>query len=122
MPGNDQSTMRVLQAAACVVVIAWGIKAASHILSIIFIALLLSYVILPFPKWLMRRFHFPKGLAIPLTVAFVAAIYLVVSVALIEASFQLRKKCLCTWNTFEPYTSDSRFSLALMEFTPPSSP
>lgn len=42
MPGNDQSTMRVLQAAAYVVVVAWGIKTASHILSIIFIALLLT--------------------------------------------------------------------------------
>ena len=92
MPGNDQSAIRVLQAAAYVVVVAWGIKAASHILSVIFIALLLTYVILPFPKWLMRRFHFPKGLAIPLTLAFVATIYLVVSVALIEASFQLREK------------------------------
>ena len=92
MPGNDQSTMRVLQAAGWVVIIAWGIKAASHILSVIFIALLLAYVILPFPKWLMRRFHFPKGLAIPLTVAFVATIYLVVSIALLEAGFQLREK------------------------------
>ena len=92
MPGNDQSPMRVLQTAACVVVIAWGIKSASHIFSIIFIALLLTYVILPFPKWLMRRFHFPKGLAIPLTVAFVAAIYLVVSVALMEASFRTARE------------------------------
>ena len=92
MPGNDQSPMRLLQTAAYVVVVAWGIKFASHIFSIIFIALLLTYVILPFPKWLMRRFHFPKGLAIPLTVAFVATIYLVVSIALLEASFELREK------------------------------
>ena len=34
MPGNDKSTMRVLQAAAYVVIVAWGIKAASHILSL----------------------------------------------------------------------------------------
>jgi predicted PurR-regulated permease PerM len=61
MPGNDQAAIRVLQAAAYVVVVAWGIKAASHILSIVLIALLLSYVILPFTKWLMRRFHFSKG-------------------------------------------------------------
>jgi AI-2 transport protein TqsA len=92
MRGNDQSTMRLVQSAAYIVVVAWGIKAASHILSIILIALLLAYVILPFPKWLMRRFQFPKRLAIPLTVAFVATIYFVVSVALIEASFQLREK------------------------------
>jgi hypothetical protein len=50
MPGNDQSTMRLRQAAACVVVVAWGVRAASHALSIIFIALRLTYVILPFTE------------------------------------------------------------------------
>jgi predicted PurR-regulated permease PerM len=84
--------MRLLQAAAYVVVVAWGIMTASHPLSIILIALLLSYVVLPFPKWLMRRFSVPKGAAIALTVAFVATVYLVVAVALVEASFQLREK------------------------------
>ena len=88
----DSPPLRLLQAAAYVVVVAWGIKAASHPLSVVLIALLLTYVILPFPKWLIRRFHLPKSLAIVLTVAFVAAIYLVISVAVIEAVFQLREK------------------------------
>ena len=60
---------------------------------VILIALLLTYVILPFPEMAHAPVSlFPRVLAIPLTVAFVAAIYLVVSVALIEASFQLREK------------------------------
>lgn len=84
--------LRLLQSAAYVVVVAWGIKAASHLLSVVLIALLLTYVILPFPKWLIRRFRLPKSLAIILTVAFVAAIYLAISVALVEAAFQLRER------------------------------
>lgn len=92
MQENNQSSMRLLQAAAYVVVVAWGIRTASHILSVTLIALLLTYVILPFPKWLMRRFQLGKGLAIMFTVALVATIYLVVSFALVEASFQLREK------------------------------
>jgi predicted PurR-regulated permease PerM len=84
--------MRLLQAAAYVVVVAWGIRAASHILSMILIALLFTYVILPFPKWLMRRFRFRKSMAVVLTVAFVAAIYLVVSAGLVEAAFHMREK------------------------------
>ena len=83
---------RMLQSAACIVVIAWGIKAASHLLSVLLIALLLTYVILPFPKWLMRRFRLRKSLAIVLTLAFVATIYLLVSGALLEASVHLRAK------------------------------
>ena len=58
--------MRLLQAAAYVVLVAWGIKAASHVLSIILIALLLTYAILPFPQWLMHRFHFRKSLVVVL--------------------------------------------------------
>ena len=84
--------LRLLQAAAYVVVVAWGIKAAAHPLSVVLIALLLTYVILPFPKWLVHRFGLRKSLAIILTVAFVITIYLVVSVPLIEAVLQLRER------------------------------
>lgn len=84
--------LRLLQAAAYVVVVAWGIKSASHLLSVVLIALLLTYVILPFPKWLMYRFGLRKSLAIVLTVGFVLTIYLVISVALVEAAFQLRER------------------------------
>ena len=65
MADSDGYTMRALQIAAYVVIVAWGIKASSHILSIVLIALLLAYAILPFPKWLMRRFQVRKSLAIP---------------------------------------------------------
>ena len=85
-------TARYLQVAAYIVIVAWGIRTASHMLSVILIALLLTYAILPFPKWLMRRFRLRKTLAIVFTVAFVATIYLLVSGALLEAALQLRAK------------------------------
>lgn len=88
----SSSPLRLLQAAAYVVVVAWGIKATSHLLSVILIALLLTYVILPFPKWLMHRFRLPKSLAIVLTVTFVIMIYSAISVVLVEAVFQLRER------------------------------
>jgi AI-2 transport protein TqsA len=92
MQGNDQSVMRVLQAAAFVVVVAWGIKAASHILSVILIALLLTYAILPFPKWLMRRFRLRKGFAILLTAVLVLVLHFVMSIALVEGGLRMRDR------------------------------
>ena len=92
MPGNDQSLGRFLQMSAYVVILAWGIRAASHILSVVLIALLLSYAILPFPKWLMHRFQLRKGLAILLTVILVMLVYSVISVALIETIFRMHEK------------------------------
>ena len=92
MPGNAQSTMRVLQTAAYVVIVAWGIKEASHILSVVLISLLLTFVILPLPKWLTSRFRIRKTVAIVLTVAVIATLYVVVAAGLAEASFQLRDK------------------------------
>ncbi len=92
MPGNAQSTIRVLQTTAYVVIVAWGIKEASHILSVVLISLLLTFVILPLPKWLRSRFRLRKSVAIVLTVAIIATLYLVVAVALAEAGFHLREK------------------------------
>jgi hypothetical protein len=78
--GIPAAPVRVLQIAIYIVVIAWGIRSASHILSVVLISLLLAYA---FPRWLMSRFHLGKGLAIVLTVAAVIALYVVVSVALV---------------------------------------
>jgi hypothetical protein len=39
----------------------WGIKVASQLLSVVLTVLLLTYVILPFPKWLMHRFRLHKA-------------------------------------------------------------
>jgi AI-2 transport protein TqsA len=89
---SSSRPLRLLQAAAYVVIVAWGIKAASHILSMVLISLLLSYVILPLPMWLRRRFHLSRSVAIALTMAFVAALYLVVAAGLVETGILLRER------------------------------
>ena len=48
---------RYLLTAACIVVLAWGVSAASHLISILLLSLLLAYCILPLPLWLKHRFH-----------------------------------------------------------------
>jgi AI-2 transport protein TqsA len=83
---------RLLQAAAYIVVVAWGIRAASHILYLVLIALLFAYVFLPFPKWLMHRFRLRQSLAIALTVVLWATIWFAIWVALFEAGHQLMAK------------------------------
>ena len=83
---------RFLQSAGYAVIVAWGIRTASHILSVILIALLLAYVIRPLPDWLMHRFRLGKGLAHVLTAVFVTIFHLATSVVLIEAGLQLQTK------------------------------
>lgn len=90
--GIDGSPQRLLQVAAYVVIVAWGIRAGSEILSIVLLSMLLAYAYLPLPKWLMHRFHLRKGVAISLGLAFVALLYLILSVGLFEASFKVRER------------------------------
>ena len=90
--GFDGSAARPLQVSAYVVIVAWGIRAASEILSIVLLSMLLAYAYLPLPKWLMRRFHLRKGVAISLGLAFVALLYLILSVGLFETSFKMRER------------------------------
>ena len=52
MGTDDHSTIQTLMIAVCVVIVAWGIRTTSHVLSIVLLSLLLAYAILPFPLWL----------------------------------------------------------------------
>jgi len=83
---------RFLQAAAYIVLVAWGIRAASHILNLVLIALLFAYVFFPFPKWLMHRFRLRPSLAIALTVVLWALIWFAISITLFEAGLRLMAK------------------------------
>jgi AI-2 transport protein TqsA len=65
--------LRFLQGAACTAVILWGVRAASPVLGPLLLALLLAYALVPFPRWLMRRFKLPKGTAMAMTVVVVVA-------------------------------------------------
>src|SRR5215472_9000421 len=92
MQESERSISRLLQLAAYVVIVAWGIRTASHILSVVLLSLLLAYIYLPIPRWLMRRFHLRKGSAIGLTLALVVALYLGAFFGLIEVGLQVREK------------------------------
>jgi AI-2 transport protein TqsA len=76
MPKIEERLPRLLVSAACIVIIAWGIKAASHILLIILISLFLAYVMVPFPRWLIKRHKVSKHVALGMTVALIAFLYL----------------------------------------------
>ena len=89
MGNHDHSAMQTLKTAACVVIVAWGMRTASHVLSIVLLSLLLAYAILPFPLWLVRRFHVPKSAALSLTVLIVIVFYCVLTFALVKTGLQV---------------------------------
>jgi len=70
MEGPHASPLRLLVAAACIVVVIAGIKAAASILSPLLLALLLAQSIRPFPDWLTRK-RFPAGLSVLVTLLIV---------------------------------------------------
>ena len=91
--GNDSHQgIQTLRVAAYAVIVAYGIHIASHLIGILLISLLLTYAILPFPQWLVRRFNFPKSAALGCTVLFVIAIYSVLTFALVRAGLQVSAK------------------------------
>ena len=61
------SMLRSLQAVACLIIIMWAIRSASHLLVILLLALMLAYAFVAVPQWLMRRFQLRKALALALT-------------------------------------------------------
>ena len=89
MGTDDHGAIQTLKVAACVVVVAWGIQTSSHVLSIVLLSLLLAYAILPFPLWLVRRFHVPKSAALSFTVLLVATFYCVLTFTLVKTGLQM---------------------------------
>lgn len=89
MTGNGQSFVRPLVAAACVVIIASGIRAASHVLLILLISLFLAYVAVPFPRWLRKRFKLATPVALALTVTLVIIVYIFVSFFLYRTALRM---------------------------------
>ena len=91
--GNDNHPgVQTLKIAAYVVIVAYGIHMASHLLSILLLSLLLTYAILPFPQWLVRQFHFRRSTALICTVLLVIAVYCGQTFALVKAGVQISAK------------------------------
>jgi len=90
---NDKHLgIQTLKIAACIIIVAYGVHMASHLLSILLLSLLLTFAILPFPQWLVRRFHFHRSTALSCAVFLVVALYCVLAFALARASLQMRAK------------------------------
>ena len=81
--------LRLLLGAACAVIVMSGIRAASPILGPLLLGLLLAYAVLPFPKWIMRRFKVSKSVALALTAAAVLAFVVYMLGALDLASLRI---------------------------------
>ena len=92
MRGDDPLIVRDLRIAAYLVIVCWGIMAASHILAVVLLSLLLAYILLPLPKWLMHRYHMGKNAAIVWTVVFMAVTYLVIALALLGVGLRLHDR------------------------------
>lgn len=90
--GLSDPLVRFLLVAACLVIVAWGIKQASHIIVLLLMALLLAYCVIPLPKWMMRRFGLGKSLAVVLTVTLVGVFYVVVSALLVESALRMKER------------------------------
>jgi predicted PurR-regulated permease PerM len=84
--------MRDLRTAVYVVLVAWGIRTASSILSVVLISLLVAYAFLPLPRWLMHRFGVRKGSAVGLTLALLATIHLVAWSGLVGAGIRFHQR------------------------------
>ena len=84
--------LRFLQAAACIVVLAWAVTQAAHILSILLIALLLAFCVLPVPKLIMRRFKLGHGTAVAFTVTLVGLFNLLASLFLANSAYRMQER------------------------------
>ena len=89
MPINEERLTRSLYASACLIIVAWGVRAASHVILILLISLFLAYVMVPFPRWLIKRYKIQMRPALGMTVALVAVLYLVFSSLLFEAGLRI---------------------------------
>jgi AI-2 transport protein TqsA len=79
------SMLRSLQGAACLVIIMWAIKSATHLLVILLLALMLAYAFVAVPQWLMRRFQLRKALALTFTVALFGTLNVITVTLLYES-------------------------------------
>jgi AI-2 transport protein TqsA len=81
--------LRLLQMAACIVIICWGAHQAFHLIMVLLISLLLAYCMLPLPKWIMCRFNFSKSVATTLTVVLMGVCFLVASAYLADSVYRV---------------------------------
>jgi AI-2 transport protein TqsA len=85
-------SMRFLLSAACIVIISWGIKAASGVLSLVLLGFLLAYSALPLVKWMMHQFHLRKTAALALAGGLVGSLQVILVVLLYKNAISVKEK------------------------------
>lgn len=89
---SSNPTLRFLQAAACIVILAWGIRATAHLVVVFAMALLLAYGFVPLPNWLMHRFKLGRRAALALTVALLGTASLIGIALLYDSALRMMQK------------------------------
>ena len=84
--------LRLILGAAGLVVIMWGIKTAAHVLLLLLLSLFLAFVMLPLPRWLMRRYRLNTQMAVGLTLVLVCVAYLAISLLLLVTTVRTQEK------------------------------
>jgi len=90
MEAKQESVRKLLQAAAYVAILAWGIRSAAYPISVVLIALLLAYSALPLPQWFIRRFRLGRDVALCWTVAFLFAAYCLLAMAVVHIGMRMK--------------------------------
>lgn len=85
-------SMRFLLGAACIVIIAAGIKAASGSLALVLLGFLLAYSALPVLRWMMHRFHLRKSVAMALAGGLMGTMAVSLTVLLYENVVSVKEK------------------------------
>jgi AI-2 transport protein TqsA len=86
----SQPMLRLLLGLACLVIILWGVRQASHLIVLALLGILLACSFLPLHEWLMNRFKLRKSTAIGWGVTSVGTLCLLTVFSLYEGISRYR--------------------------------
>jgi predicted PurR-regulated permease PerM len=81
-----------LQAVAYIVILMWGIRAASHLLVVLLMALVFAYAFVPLPHWLIKRLRIGKTSALLLTLALLGTLNVVTVTLLYDSVARMKAR------------------------------
>ena len=68
MKDTSSTPVQMLRAIAIIVIILWGVRESSVVVTPVVLGLMLAYAVSPFPKWLIQRFTMPRRRAVAIMV------------------------------------------------------